>query len=252
MFETFSFNAYDTIQDKRFLYKEVEVDTVFEGSLVSFEATQTLDSYEWRVGGDSRTWNTKKFSLSFLGYLNNNITFPVSIDIILKGKRTKTEKDSLCNKQPKYEETITKRLVILPHNSDTNDYRYYTNPAFLGEYEGYSSDKPTEKYTMKIATDPDMKDIVYFDNFNNGCRASNKSGYYNPGFYDISYTAGTSKGISEGSGLWANCNLYFSIFSLNKAKDSINIIYTKNESAIQPSDPKKHFKTYTFKGKKIK
>ena len=86
--------------------KNLEVDTVLAGAFVNFEANQDLDVYEWRVGNDNRTWNTKKFSLSFFALADEGIRVPVSINITLKGKRTKTEKDSICNKNPKYEETI--------------------------------------------------------------------------------------------------------------------------------------------------
>ena len=229
--------------------EKLEMDTILAGASVSFEANQDLDAYEWRVGGDSRTWDTKKFSLSFFALSADAIGMPVSINITLKGKRTKTEKDSICNKNPKYEEIITKTLVVMPR---------YSRPAFAGEYEGYSSDKPTEKYVVQIKHTPPKqgeetynqsgKYELYFYNFNNGCKpikgdqrwwnsfdeTSYNGGTFNSGFiYDVNY----------------NCNIGNAIFFLNKAKDSLTINYA-NVTII--SGVSNNGNKVTFKGKKIK
>ena len=223
----------------------VEVDTVLEGQLVNFEANQDLDSYEWKIGFDGRTWSEKKVSLRFFGQNNNYLNIPFTITVTLKGNRIRKEIDSICSPNIKVtEESITKKLVVMPYNLISNTI---TKPALLGEYEGFEVSKPNEKFIVKIKwadNAPSGRATPYFDNLNNGCKPLTTYPQYS-NQYDSSIDTHYSSGTASYVGVHDNCNyLDDFVFFLNLKKDSLTVKYRSGVGVP--------LVLYEFKGKRIK
>ena len=226
----------------------IEVDTVLEGYPVTFEANQDLDSYEWKIGSDGRTWNEKKVSLDFGGCGTNGCFAPTTINITLKGKRVRKEVDSICNPNIKIEEqTTTKKLVVMPYNSFGAGANY-TKPALVGNYEGFEISEPTKKYTVEVGFKPSAyyggEMYMYFKNLIDGCDFSyNYNGnieYWSE--MEPHYTAGLFSDNMPVSN--TNCREGTSgeaLLFLNSTKDSITIRYNSY-----------YFPNKVFKGKRKK
>ncbi len=226
--------------------KFVETDTIFEGQLVTFEAKQEMDSYEWKVGADPRVWTTKKFSLSFFGYLNNDIFEPTTVSITLRAKRAKKEIDNTCNPSTKEEETMTRKIVIIPYSlRDLNTGKPFTQSPIVGSYEGTLLSAPSDKFMVDIKYKYDQQtgdEYYYFTNLNKGCnplytRETDK--YWSR--LETHYTAA----VYDDCCILANgCNrLQELIFFLNPTKDSITAYY---KAGLNPQTD------YVFKGKRIR
>jgi hypothetical protein len=217
------------------LSETIESDTVSEGDLVTFSAKQDLDKYEWKIGEDPRTWNTKTVSLSFYGYPDNYILKPLTINITLKGKRAKKDIDNVCTTNIKEEGSITRKLVVMPLT---------TKPAILGKYEGFELSNPDKKFVLEIGFiySGVQEGNMYVNNLYDGCVM--KCCY--PEIYTMTLEQRYTSGLYTGD-LFRDdkCDLSSpgeAIFFLNSAKDSITARY-RILGRTEVS---------TFKGKRIK
>lgn len=110
-------------------------DTTINNTRIAFTAVQDCESYEWKVGTDTRTWKTKTFSLNFGDFKE----FPqrIPIRLIVRKKLDSTCKHLLGNKTV---DTLVKYLtVVSPEKS-----------PLIGEFLGANTDSPQDTFRVTI------------------------------------------------------------------------------------------------------
>jgi hypothetical protein len=139
-FVTSNIGEYDTL---------LASDTVLTYDKVEFEAKHDSITYEWKIGEDDRTWNTRKVSLVFKDFYG-------TVKIRLIGRWTPNLQ---CFPKDDGADTVYHTLTVLP-NSD--------NPVF-GEFEGYNLSNPLDIFRIKMSSIPSSGVLT---NINKGCDGS--------------------------------------------------------------------------------
>ncbi|MBS1554012.1 MAG: hypothetical protein JSU09_03715 [Bacteroidetes bacterium] len=125
-------------------------DTVLMGSTVQFEAKHDSMTYEWKIGEDDRTWNTKKVTLAFRDFYG-------SVRIRLIGRWSPNVQ---CFPKDDGVDTVYRTLTVLQDKD---------NPVF-GEYEGYNLSKVSDIFRIKLSpTFPIYPWEGVLTNINKGC-----------------------------------------------------------------------------------
>jgi hypothetical protein len=120
-----------TIGEKLFVLDTAVVsDTTISGNTVIFEASEDYDSYEWKIGQDTRTWTTKKVTLPFI-YPETQL----DVRLIVKRKPNKT-----CFPNDNGIDTLIKHLTVMDKK---------LNPI-VGEYEGSNLSNPNDVFKIRI------------------------------------------------------------------------------------------------------
>jgi hypothetical protein len=108
-------------------------DTVLVGGL-TFEAFDTTaHSYTWTVGTDSRTWNTRRFSLSFDCEDVAGQTIPITLV-------TSRLLDTACTQIEYLRDTVTRMVTFV---------KWGANPI-RGKYRGVFMEYPQDTLTIEI------------------------------------------------------------------------------------------------------
>lgn len=135
------FTISQLIEDGKYL----EADT-FLDQFIKVEAKHALQKYQWKIGLDQNTWDSKSVQLDFGGNYGD-------IQVTLIGEWT-PNKD--CFPNDNGIDTVTKIFTIVP-NSEA---------PFYGEYEGYVESAPNDTFLIKIKeTGP----VAWIENLPNGC-----------------------------------------------------------------------------------
>jgi hypothetical protein len=109
-----------------------EVDTVHLISSLTFKAkNSTYLSYKWLVGSDPKVHKTNTIILDFK--LNSAESIPVTLMVEGSSERN-------CNNKNDWKDTITKII----------HFRHYLEHAIFGEYRGSLTNKPNEKFNVRI------------------------------------------------------------------------------------------------------
>jgi hypothetical protein len=116
-------------------------DTLFPVDVIFKARDASVESYEWRIGTDPRTWTTRKFSLSFpcedLGGL------PKQIPITLITRRLK---DTTCGVAKQVlQDTFTKILYFI---------REMEKPLWMGKFRGAMVSNPSVIYDIDLSLTP--------------------------------------------------------------------------------------------------
>ncbi len=127
-------------------------DTIYQSYRpINFRAKGDYESYQWIVGDDDRTWDTKSFSLNF-----SNVIGKLSVTLIA------TKKYDPCFPNQKLTDTVTHWFYGERSCFPLQTY-CTTFPPFIfeGVWRGAYEDKPTEVFDITIQR-------VFFPNSNYG------------------------------------------------------------------------------------
>mgnify|MGYP000457001283 CR=1 FL=1 len=121
-----------------FYYDDVKEasDTVLFG-VVYFEA-KVADAleYTWKIGTDSRTWNTSQFTLNFRKSQNAHLRdSPILVTLIVKRAL-----NTKCVSDDDGIDTLSRHL----------HFRYDVEAAFWGDWEGYIDDETDNIYQLRV------------------------------------------------------------------------------------------------------
>jgi hypothetical protein len=216
-------------------------DTILAGSSIVFrsKSKEKYQSYEWKIGDDTRKFNTNEVKLYFSEDL---FPLPQSIEVKLKVQDSFFEK---CYPLSKGQDSVTRKIVIVPEQST----------LVFGDYEGYLEENPSSRFVVSIRyCDPVKKRSLCSNNIDLGC--DNKLYTSEPYPYvDISYTyrvlhigdSRSSNFINSATGYpGINCNDPLGWLYFGKSKNQVFIDYS---TAVYP-DSKKRTK-HRFVGKRI-
>jgi hypothetical protein len=146
-------DSFFKIQDHKILYY----------SAVKFEADETYDSYEWKLGGDPRVWTSRSFQVRFA-----NLDPFVEVRLIAK------KKANACFPNDRIIDTITDYFSVTP----------IRDAKIWGKYSGYFMKTPTEKDTFELrqffSTQPNdpFPSNSRFINIPKGCNVIPVNGFY--------------------------------------------------------------------------
>jgi len=110
-------------------------DTVFRNNLVRFEALTRYESVTWKIGNDSRVFTTPDFTLSFYRELGK-------YSVEFRG----TNPPSSCFPNDSGIYKGTKQFVVV----EQIEKPILTISPLIGRYHGFSSDNPTDTFTVTI------------------------------------------------------------------------------------------------------
>jgi hypothetical protein len=148
-----SFTIYEVVGAAK-----VATDTVVFGPVL-FSADERYDSYEWRIGTDSRVWSDSSFGLAFW---QRDADEGVPIPVQFVGRRAP---QTDCFPNDDGVDTIVRYLVPVS---------LYNSPI-LGSYRGYRTDDTTDVYEVDIFWK--NRDALVVRNINKGCRDSANQEY---------------------------------------------------------------------------
>jgi len=136
-----SFTIYEVVGGpipKEYSVTPMATDTILRHNSALFKADFEAEYYEWSIGTDPRTWNTREFSLSF-----RSVPDYAPIEVRLKVYKP-TDKDCFPNSQ----DTVTAKryLVVVPR----------ADAKFVGRYEGYLSSTPSKPNFLEIEDSVDQ------------------------------------------------------------------------------------------------
>jgi len=149
-------------------------DTVLTDNTIQFDADTIYSSYEWKVGDDPRTFNTKTFTLSFTEPYAS-----ITVRLIAKWTPNKT-----CFPNDDDIDTVYRKLTVIDKE---------LNPIF-GQYTGALESKPSETYTVGIEADFFSSEFL-LSNINNGCEMSNVNIVMAFGYKVMSISEDASHGV---------------------------------------------------------
>jgi hypothetical protein len=107
----------------------VPTDTAVAENQIRFKALQEADYYEWHIGTEPRTFYTREITLYF--------DEPTELVVALVVKRAP---DKLCFSNDDGEDTVYRRLVVMPPSKS----------ALIGRFEGVTDQNPGERYVMEF------------------------------------------------------------------------------------------------------
>jgi hypothetical protein len=118
-------------------------DTILRFNTALMEADFKADYYEWTIGDDPRTWNTREVALSF------GVQFYIPIPITLKVAKAV---DKSCFPDAKDTVTFQRTLVIVPEEDS----------KAVGRYEGFLNSAPAKPNFLDIQDSVDQYgDLLY-------------------------------------------------------------------------------------------
>ena len=201
--EVVGYVNYDTI-----IY--VPTDTSLEKNFVRFRAEQEADSYEWRIGSDTRVFTTREVSLFFQG--------PTQLSITLILKRSPATE---CFPDDDGVDTVSRRLVVVPREES----------ALIGKFEGATDQNPEERYVVEFfryayPQTPTIFQEVRLTGIHPGCnnvleQVDAFSGHYGYRVFAFSGRGGFLEG---------GCFARDGVARLNAANDSVVIQFRKVEN----------------------
>jgi hypothetical protein len=133
----------------------IRVDTILVDDAAQFEAKHDNMTYEWKIGEDTRTWNTKKVTLAF-----RNFSGSVTIRLI-----TKWTPNLQCFPKDDGVDTVYRTLTVI---------EYKDNPVF-GGFEGYNLSNKSDVFRIKMIYLPRRPWSGLLTDINKGCDASGGS-----------------------------------------------------------------------------
>ncbi len=133
----------------------IRTDTILIDYAAQFEAKHDNMTYEWKIGEDPRTWNTKKVSLAFRN-------FSGSVTIRLIGRWTPNLQ---CFPKDDGVDTVYHTLTVI----ESKD-----NPVF-GEFEGYNLSDKSDVFRIKMIFIPTSPWTALLTDINKGCDSAGGS-----------------------------------------------------------------------------
>ncbi len=143
----------------------IRTDTILIDYAAQFEAKHDNMTYEWKIGEDPRTWNTKKVSLAFRN-------FSGSVTIRLIGRWTPNLQ---CFPKDDGVDTVYHTLTVVEDKD---------NPVF-GEFEGYNLSNKSDIFRIKLFLN--NAGYVILNNVNRNCQPTVINGEQIPFDGIISY-----------------------------------------------------------------
>lgn len=165
-------------------------DTVLNEQKIVFEAKDENDSYEWRIGEDTKILTGKKVTLSFSA-VSGGFALPYTLSVRLIAKK---KPDTLCFPKDDGVDTVTQKFTIIERNK---------NPI-IGNYEGYLKSNPTDIFIVNISYQQTVT-----DDFGNLYSTL-------PTFLVSNFV----KGCNNHVWWWAACNMSFGYRSINFGNNS--------------------------------
>ena len=143
----------------------VETDVVLAYNLVTIEAKEDYDSYEWSIGGDTRTYTSKSVTLRYL----DDAVGPIDVSLVAK------KKPSECLPTDPGIDVVRKRFTVLP----------WGQAPIIGRYRGYfgSDNARRDPQVVEVAfvpeevmpgSPPSAFGSFVFININKGCNPDAK------------------------------------------------------------------------------
>lgn len=126
----------------KFIIKEIlgdtafVADTIFRDNYVQFQAIDTYESVNWKLGSDPRNWSSPDFSLSLINALG-------TISINFTGKKMA---NSQCFPQDNGTYKTSQNLTVV----EQVEKPYLTISPLVGRYQGYFTDNPADTFTTRI------------------------------------------------------------------------------------------------------
>ncbi len=130
----------------------IRTDTILIDQTAQFEAKHDNMTYEWKIGEDERTWNTKNVSLAF-----RNFSGSVTIRLI-----SRWTPNLQCFPKDDGVDTVYHTLTVI-ENKD--------NPVF-GEFEGYTLSNKSDVFRIKMIFLPRSPWSGLLMDINKGCDAT--------------------------------------------------------------------------------
>ncbi len=134
-----------------FYSPRAEIDTLVADSIflawdqIIFTAPEGYRHYEWQVGYDDRTWDTRTFALTFSAPIED---LPIRLIV----------RDPIHAKCQPYADTLTRLLNVVDR---------MTSPL-VGRYQGALTESPADTFTVEIDVNQ-FRDGYRFFNLNRGC-----------------------------------------------------------------------------------
>ena len=113
----------------------IETDSILIYNSAVFVGAEGYDSYQWKIGNDTTSYTTQKFSLLFSDR-------EVSINEVITVQLTAKKKASTCYPNDKTTDVLTKSFRII----------HWKDAPIIGKYEGYfGSDKnKSDKQVVEV------------------------------------------------------------------------------------------------------
>jgi len=121
-----------TVEREGYTVTPMATDTILRFNTALMKADFDADYYEWTIGDDPRTWNTREVALNF------GVQFYMPIPITLKVAKAV---DGSCFPNAKDTVTFQRTLVVVPSS---------TSKVLGGRYEGVLSSSPTKPNFLEI------------------------------------------------------------------------------------------------------
>jgi hypothetical protein len=129
-----------TVEREGYTVTPMATDTILRFNSALMKADFEADYYEWTIGDDPRTWNTREVILNF------GVQFYMPIPITLKVAKAV---DKSCFPNAKDTVTFQRTLVVVPSS---------TSKVLGGRYEGVLSSSPTKPNFLEIKDSLDRYD----------------------------------------------------------------------------------------------
>lgn len=165
-----NFNIFEQVGDTIFTS-----DTIFRDNPLKIKATESFESYSWKVGDDPRTFSNAEFDITFYTSL-------VSIPITLTGTK---KANRVCFPSDQGVYSATKQLTTV----EQFDKNILTLSPLIGNYRGFFSDNPNDIFTIQFqyfdSTKYDVmltgsKNFYYLSNFPKGFTNTSTPGFLYP------------------------------------------------------------------------
>ena len=120
------------ISSVRITNTEMATDTIIYTNSATFRADYDAEYYQWKVGSDTREWNTKEFSLGF-----RSVPHYTPVTVTLK---VYNPTDKICNPEAEDTAVFTRTLVTVPRDSS----------LIFGRFDGYIEGSPSNPLFFEL------------------------------------------------------------------------------------------------------
>ncbi|MFZ5971553.1 MAG: hypothetical protein ACOYXA_08160 [Bacteroidota bacterium] len=186
-------------------------DTVITENFVVFKADSDYVSYEWKIGDDPRTFDTKEVTLRFM---QPETTVPIRLI-------AKWAPDKQCFPEDDGVDTVYRYLTVVDKK---------LNPIF-GKYRGALVSNPQNVYTIEIIKDEFFETTILL-NINEGCEATSININTRFGYKIMNLSQ------SEGTGFYlGSCKNPKGWFVLNQTNTELIGMYSFGNGYYDINDP---------------
>ncbi len=219
----------------------IVADTILAGSQIVFESKSKIDyeKYEWKIGGETRVFNTKKVSLFFQSDLPSQ-----TIEVKLKVQDSFIRR---CFPSTNGMDSLLKRFVIV--SSGTS--------VVFGNYEGYLEENPSSRFVVSVQyCNPITKSFICTNNIDKGCNNKLYTSDPYPYINDFTLTYRALRIGGPNSFNFFNAATSYPNLNCNDPKgwlyfgNSINDVIISYTTAIYPNTKTRY--KHKFIGKRLK